>query len=207
MSENIAIQSEIGPLLEEINKKGVQEAEAKKVEIISDAEKNAAKIIADAKAEAELLIKKAKDEAAKAKEIVESDLKQASRSVQKICKNSLDELFTNAFTALAKQTMESDISVIANIVNVVAAAMAEGKEVSVEVDSAVDVEKLKTAILSKVKKEISSGVDVKIAPGMKGVAVSKKGENFSYEVTPAVVTEAMFKMLSKISKEILESKK
>ncbi len=207
MSGNRAMQSEIGPLLEEINKKGVEEAEAKKKQIISEAEAKASKIVLEAKTEAEAIVKKAKDSAAKTKAIVNADLAQASKSVQKICKNSLDDLFTGAFNALAKQTLESDTAVIAEVINTVATAMAQGKDIEVEVDNVVDIKKLKSAVMSKVKKDVSGGVEVKVAPGMSGVAVSKKGEMFSYEVTPALVTEAMYKMLSRISKEVLGSKK
>lgn len=207
MSENTAIQSELGPLLEEINKKGVAEAEGKKEVILSDAEAQASKIIAEAKKQSAAIIKKANDEAAKTKEIVEADLQQASKSVLKICKNSLEDLFASAFNSLLEEKMSSDTAVIAEVINLIAGVMAEGKEIDVELDSAVDEQKLKSAILSKVNQEIAGGMNIRIAPGMNGIAVSKKGESFSYEVTPTLVADAMYKMLSRISNEVLGSRK
>jgi V/A-type H+-transporting ATPase subunit E len=207
MSNDTAMKSEIGPLLEEINKKGVQEAKAQKEEIISKAGQEAEKIISDARKEAEAIKAKAADDAAKTRAIVEADLKQASKSVQQICKNSINDIFTNAFSSLARQTFETDTAVIAEVINIIAKAMAQGKEIEVEIDTAVNEQKVKAAVLAVVKKEVSAGVEIKIAPGMSGVSVSKKGEQISYEVTPALVTEAMYKMLSRISKDVLGSKK
>lgn len=190
-------------LLEKINKDGVQTAEQKASEIISEAEKKAAGILETAKKDAEKIISDAKADAARAEAGGKAAISQAGRDLVLKTKSELELLFDKIINSEVKSTMSG--KVLEEAIVTIVKGWAEKGEYTVQL-SEKDFKDLEKGLVSKLAEEIKKGTEIKPFPGVEsGFRLSEKDGgsyfNFTAEAVAANLSELLNPALSEIVKD------
>ena len=200
------VDKNLALLVEEIKNDGVEKGRIEAEKIIDDAKKEAATIIAKAKREAESTVAAAKNEADSIKKMTQSSARQAGVSLVASLKQSIDNMLSQAFKAIVKNSMQND-ELVKKMLLSFAGRLSPGSDVEITLSSAVDVDALTKAVLSEVRKDISQGISLKAAPNFSGISVQLKGDSVKYELTDSLLKEMIFPFLSERAQSLLFPKK
>ena len=189
-------------LLEKINKDGVETAEQKASEIITEAEKKANDIIAKARKESEIIVSKGKAEAVKAEAGGKAAIAQAGRDLVIKTKKELESLFNSIIESDTKTAMTG--KPLEDAIVTVVKAWADKGDYDVQL-SEKDFAELEKGLTSKLAAELKKGAEIKPFPAVEsGFRVSEKDGgsyfNFTAEAVAANLAELLNPKLAEIIK-------
>lgn len=200
------MEVQLQEIIDKIKTDGVNSAEKKAREILSDAEAKAQDLLAKAREEAAQIIQNGKDEAARFEKASIASIEQASRNTLLAFKTGV----TNALSQLvsAETAKAYDANVLKTLVPETVKAFAgnlnaEELEVVLSKD---DAGKLQDALLAAFKEKLKSGVEIKTSDELAhGFRVGLKDGSAYYDFSAEAVANIFSKYLNPKVSQILNS--
>ncbi len=178
-------------LIEKIKKDGIEEAKKSADEIIQKANKEAEKIINEAKDKADKMAQVSKDDAEKLINNTQSSLKQAARDLVLVLREQIVGIFDRILKKQISKSLTPDLmnQLIVKIVDNWVVNESDMIEVLVSED---DKEKLEALIVSQLKQEAESSIEVNIGKNVdKGFRIGIKNRDVYYDLTDESILEAI----------------
>ncbi|RKY49000.1 MAG: hypothetical protein DRP86_05860 [Candidatus Neomarinimicrobiota bacterium] len=191
-------------LIKKIKDEGVGAAEKKAAEILENARKESEKILKNAEKEGEKIREEAKKDAEKTKANAETSIQQAARDTLL----SLKEEIRRLFDRLVKQKIDENLdeNLLRDLIVKLVETWAKGEEVRV-LAGKVDVDKLTSLVMKKLKAEAKEGVEIKLDKRIShGFRFGLKGSDLSYDFTDEALMEAFGFFLSPKLADLLQEK-
>ena len=181
---------EIQGLLEQIRKDGIELAEARKKQILSDAEKQAEMIISEAKKNAENMVKAAEEEARINEKKCNAAVQQAARDVL----ISLQTELQKRLERLVRGTLEEAISpeIMGTLIREMACRYLDSDQNSnLEILlSEQNAEKLESMLKSGLVSDLKKNPEIKISSNISaGLKIGVKGSDLFFDFSDDALTE------------------
>jgi len=197
--------AQLQELIEKINLEGVESAQKKAEEIITEADIKAKGIINSAKKEAEDIIKKADADAKNLEgsghKAIEHSFRNVMLALKEEIEKQFDRILKNEVAASLKPEVMTDI--IVQVAKNFADTAGKGKDVEVNVSSS-DAKKLEQCLVEKFKKEIGSGLEIKPIKNIDaGFKISLDNGQSHYDFTDEGLKDCLAAYLSPQLKEIV----
>ncbi len=184
------MEIQLQELIEQIKKDGVEAAENKAADILSEADAEAKKIIADAKAEADRLRLQAKEENAALVRVSEDAIRQAGRNLLISFRDSVNKEINAIIGAEVKSAFSSDA--FADVIaSTVIALSQDNEDLSVMLNKK-DLESVEKSLLAALKEKALSGVTLKPNDDFNGgFRISVSGGRAYYDYSAQEVTDML----------------
>ena len=182
---------ELQPILEKIQREGVEKARAEADKIIAEAKKQAEELLKSSHAEAEKVSEKAQQEADAFTRRAEETVRQAARDTVMQVEKAVTALFTNLLLSEVNQALAQE-SVITGLAQSAVKNYLNGKE-PIELAAG---EKLADALRAKLSAEAQNGLEILTdETAASGFRVRLSGGRVEHSFTGAAVADALAKRL------------
>ena len=192
-------------LIERINREGVESAEKKAHDIISQAEEQAKQTIDAAENKAKEITEQTESDAKRTTESAEKAIQQSFRNVMLSLKEEIRKYFNGILSSEIRDALSKDK--LSEIILAVAKKCADQIRGETEVKILVspgDAKKLSEDLLSRFKKEVGAGLTIKPVPTIDaGFMISFDGGESSYDFTDRGLQELLSTYISTELKEII----
>lgn len=201
------MEMQLSSLIEKIKKEGVEQARRNSEEILKEAQEKKKQVINNAEEKASLIIKEAEEKAAKLKDNSEKAIAQALRDAILSFKGEIKDILDNIIKREVQEALTDEF--IADLIIKIAAAWTKDKKTALEIMvNQQDKKRLEELVLSKFKKELTSGITFKVNPNVsKGLYIGIKGEDVYYDLTDKAILEILKQYLRPFIIKIMESRK
>ena len=198
---------ELKNLIEQIKKEGVDEADKKSLEIISQAEEKAKNITVAASKEKEAILLKAKQEADKLKTTSEEAIRQAAKNTVLTLREEIVKLFDTVIKNKVQESLSEETikEILKETIKKFDISSNEGIDI---VLGKKNIEKTEKGFLTELKKEFKKDIVLKVSDKIdKGFRIGEKGKNSYYDFTDEVIAESLGVFLNSKINAILAGEK
>ena len=197
-SEGEAMEIQVQELLDRIKAEGVNEAKLKADEILEKARQSAESIVAQAEKEAVRARKEAENHIASMEAASKASLAQAARDAMLAFKKSVGIFLENAVVADAGRAFDAAAASRA-IPEILSALSKEGSGDFEVLFSPELIQKIDSALASRLSAEIARGVSFKPYPGLDaGFRVSIQGSSLQYDFSMESVRQILSARVNKV---------
>lgn len=199
------MDTQLKELIETIKKEGIDSADSKAAEIISEAQGKAKTIIAKAEEDAARLLADAKREIARGEQSSKEAIAQAGRDLILGLEKRITSLFDGVIKSQAKEALQGGAlaDAITNLVKAWAAKGAAGLEVLLPAD---ELKKIEGSLQAKLGDELKKGLVLKPVPNIDaGFRIGEKNGSAYYDFTADGVAEILAEYLNPKLAEIMKS--
>ena len=190
------MDTQLKELIETIKAEGVESAEKQAQQIVAAAEQKAQEIAENARKQAQSIIDDAKRDRARQESAGKEAVKQAARDLVL----NVQAQLTSIFREVVEQAIHEafDAGALERAIEIVVRAWAEGEEGPIDVLIAQkDLDTLELSLRARLAKRISSGTEIKAAPGIKGgFRIAGRGGGVYYDFTADAIAEGMLVYLT-----------
>lgn len=198
------MEQQIQELVDSIKRDGIDEANNKRDEILSEAKAQAKEIISKSEKEASARIEKAQREVNIMKQSAHESIRQAARDVILSLKKSIHSHMDLLLNQHIKETLTPE-QTVALIVSVVKSGISDVKQSQVEV-SKKSIKGLEEKLRKDLEKELKSGLELNIVPHVDiGFKYADKKGNSYYDFSDEEISNLLSPYLSDAISEILTS--
>ena len=197
--------AQLQELIEKINQEGVESAQMKGQEIITEAEVKAKGLIDSARKEAEAMVKKAEVGARNIEESSHKAVEHSFRNVMLALKEEIEKQFDRILKSEVAGTLKPEVmtDIIVKVADNFADKSGKGKAVEVSVTSS-DAEKLEKCLVARFKKEIGLGLEIKPVKNIDaGFKISLDNGQSHYDFTDEGLKDCLSAYLSPQLKKIV----
>jgi len=191
-------ETNLDGLIQRIKKEGIEEAKTRSDEVIREAGKRASELIEQAKGKAETILKEAKEEIEKRDSIAKKALDQAARDVILSVREALIDMFGSIIKKECKEVFSG--KALERILLTLIEGWQKDKDGDLNLEvllSEAERSELSEIFLSKLKKKMKSGIELKVQPEIEGgFHVGIKGGNFYYDFTDEGIAAILAPFLS-----------
>ncbi|MDP8299069.1 MAG: hypothetical protein P9L88_04120 [Candidatus Tantalella remota] len=184
------MEMELSNIIEKLKKEGVGEAEKESARIKEKAEAEARAIVDAAENKKKEIVSLARQEAEKLRSSGEESVRQASRDAIL----GLRESVTGLFDRIMQKEVKDALSAETVQQMILKLAQNSGKDGIFDIEvllSEQDRKSLEGVLEKTLKKELSSGITLKVSPNVeKGFRIGEKGGNTYYDFTDEAIAEA-----------------
>lgn len=185
-------------LIDKIKSEGVEVAEMKAREVEQQAQLRAQKIVQEAQRKAELIVNEAELEVKKMKEAAQVALKHSARDTILTLKKQLQKILHSISAAQISESFSGDhlTQTLSHIIE--KTIESHGKDAALQVTvSPKDVEKIKTAILTKFQKQLKHPIHVQSSTDVAhGFTISFDAGKSSYDFSDKSLAEYLGNFLN-----------
>ncbi|MDR1931251.1 MAG: V-type ATP synthase subunit E [Spirochaetales bacterium] len=192
-------------LIETIKKEGIDSADSKAAEIVSEAETRAKAIVARAEEDAARLLADARREIARGEQSSKEAIAQAGRDLILGLEKRITSLFDGVITSQAREALQGKglEDAVVGLVKAWAAKGSGGLEVLLPAD---ELKKIESSLSAKLGEELKKGVTLKPVPQIDaGFRISEKNGSAYYDFTAEGVAQILAEYLNPKLAEIMKS--
>ncbi len=196
----------IQELIDKIKDEGIQAAEAKGRDIEAQAQKRADEMIAQARKEAARIVSEAQAESQKAKDVVESALKQASRDMLLRLRKEITKTLESIMMKDLRESLSPEV--MAELIQKIASAYlnnAQDGDIQVALGGE-DLKKLEQGFLNKLKSVLKQPLVLRSADNIRsGFTISFDQGKSCFDFTDESLAEFLGQYLNERVTEILKT--
>lgn len=198
------MEQQIQELVDSIKRDGIDEANNKRSEILTEAKAQAKEIISNSEKEAAAIIEKAKREVNIMKQSAHESIRQGSRDVILSLKKSIFAHMDLLLNQHIKETLTPE-QTVALIVSVVKSGIKDSKQSSIEV-SKKSIKGLEEKLRKDLEKELKGGLELNIVPNIDvGFHYADKKGNSYYDFSDEEISNLLSPYLNDAITEILSA--
>ncbi len=185
------MDTQLKELIETIKAQGVESAEKQARQIVESAEQKAQEITENARKQAQSIVDEAKRDRARQESAGKEAVKQAARDLVLNVQAQLTSIFREVVEEATRGAL--DAGALEKAIETVVRAWADGKEGDIDVLlSQKDLDALELSLRARLAKRISSGTEIKAAPGITGgFRIASRDGGVYYDFTADAITEGL----------------
>jgi V/A-type H+/Na+-transporting ATPase subunit E len=185
------MDTQLKELIETIKTEGVESAEKQAQQIVTSAEQKAHEITENARKQAQGIVDDAKRDRARQEAAGKEAVKQAARDLVLNVQAQLTSIFRDVVEEATRDAL--DAGALERAIETVVRAWAEGNEGNIEILlGQKDLESLELSLRARLAKRLSSGTEIKAAPGIKGgFRIASRDGGVYYDFTADAITEGL----------------